>query len=84
MFKFTLDCLDLFYIFVKKSMAKTFHIHSEPRLAESLLQQKSNLIFVPLTVAVNDEIQDCCLAFCSETTGKKCQFYQFKLQFLAF
>ena len=63
MFKFTLDCLDLFYIFVNKLMIKTFHIHLEPKLAESLPQQKSNLIFVALTVAVNDKIQNCCLAF---------------------
>ena len=35
-----LDCSDLFYIFVKKLIARTFHIHSEPKLAELLLQQK--------------------------------------------
>ena len=43
---------------MNKLIAKTFHIHSEPKLAESLLQQKANLIFSALTVAVNDKIQD--------------------------
>ena len=57
-FKFAINCFELFYIFVNKLIAKTFHIHSEPKLAESLLQQKANLIFSALTVAVNDKIQD--------------------------
>ena len=63
MFKFTLNCLGLFFIFVNMLIVKTFNIHSEPNLAESLLQQERNHIFAELTVAVNDEIQDCCPIF---------------------
>ena len=54
MFKFALNCLDLFYIFVNKLIVETFHIHSEPKLAETLLQQYCNIIFVALTVAVKN------------------------------
>ena len=31
-----INCLDLFYLFVSKLVAKKFHIHSEPKLAELL------------------------------------------------